>query len=249
MSGEEQRRTDGEARLAYKKRQQMNIESVDASDNIEKLLKLKPRESYVWAAMKCKLFKTYDGYFGQFTKPFRDTSYDINCIEGTSPLVYKLKKLVYVGAFEAKQSNNMLFIFYDMESGFQSDYYVLPYDNTPYLTWSLNEAPYLSCDAFGSIDKKHLLDIELIAFNEEDGLKICRELNRNWSRDMRFIGFTETGKYIKKTLESMMQQLDCFMKSEYMIDPAKEVENDLNSFIPSNKDEIWDEDEDEDEDY
>ena len=224
----------------------MRLVSVDASDNIEKLLKLKPRKSYIWAAVKCKLFKTYNGCFGQFTKLFRDTSYDINCIEGTSPLVYKLKKLVYVGAFESKQNNDMLFVFYDMKGGLTSSYYVLPYDSHLYnpLSRSYYEAPYMSCDAFNNIDQKHRLDIELIAFNEDDGLKICRELNGNWSRDMRFIGFAETGKYIKKTLESMMQQLDCFMKSEYMVDPVKEVENDLNtSLTPSNEDEALDEDE------
>lgn len=214
----------------------MNIESVDASHNINKLLQLKPNEDCVWAAVKCDLFTTYNDYcstnhqtyFGHWDMPFKDTSYSINCIEGKSPKVYKLKKLTYLGKFESKETFDKIFVFTDRsDRDLRFSSYILPFEHG--FRTRFNDPPELSSDVFSSIDVTRRLDIELISFNEEDGLKICRELNGCWRNDYRYINFAEQGIYIKKTLKSMLKQLDEFMKSEYMIDYVKAIDNELNS--------------------
>ena len=103
--------------------------------------------------------------------------------------------------------------------------YILPFEYGFHTRF--NSPPDISCDVFSMFDAKHKLDIELIAFTEEDGLKICRELNGHWRNDMRYIGFAEKGIYIKKTLKSMMKQLDNFMYSEYMVDPKTQIIKDF----------------------
>lgn len=210
----------------------MTLESVDSSENIKKLLKLKPNED-VWAAVKCDLFKTYSDYdrakyFGHWEKPFRDTSYSINCIEGASPKVYKAKKLIYLGMFEAQGTFDKVFVFSDgSDRHLRFSSYILLYDGDMQRFNSYGPLK-ISSDAFSFFDRARQLDYELIAFNEEDCLKICRELNGRWRNDLRYIDFKEKGLYIKKTLKSMMRQLDDFMHSEHMVDPATEVKKDLN---------------------
>lgn len=212
----------------------MRLESVDASDNIKKLLKLKAKEDCIWAAVKCDLFQTHipfagddTRHFGTYEKPFRDTSYRINCIEGKSTQVYKLKKLTYLGVFEAKDTSDKVFVFTDCrDRDLRFSGYILPFECGFHTRF--NNPPDISCDVFSMFDAKRNLDSELIAFTEEDGFKICRELNGTWRNDMRYINFAETGVYIKKTLKSMMKQLDDFMRSEYMVDPEVELKKDLN---------------------
>lgn len=212
----------------------MRLESVDSSDNIKKLLKLKSKEDYVWAVIKCDLFQTHrpfagddTRYFGSYKKPFRDTSYSINCIEGKSPQVYKLKKLTYLGMFESKDTSDKVFVFTDCrDRDLRFSGYILPFEYG-FRTRFTNPL-VLSCDVFLMFDEKRTLDIELVAFSEEDGLKICRELNGTWQNDMRYNNFAETGVYIKKTLKSMMKQLDDFMHSEYVVDPEVELKKDIN---------------------
>ena len=199
----------------------------------DELCHLQPSKDYVYVACKQDLFKTYQPFassstrcFGSYVKSYRDSSYDINCIEGVSPKVYKTKKLLYVGVFEGQSSPyDKLFVFSDCDChDMRFSGYVLPYHSG-----FSNYANYaLSSDVVYAIGDKHVLDIELMAKSEEDCLKICRELNCEWHNDMRFIGFAEKAPYIKKTLKSMMKQLDDFMKSECMVDPKTQIEKDLN---------------------
>lgn len=213
----------------------MDYLSRDKKDVIDKLLSLKPREDYVWIATKQDLFTTYrdscekKSYFGQYTKDFRDTFYNINCIEGRSPQVFKSKKFLYMGYFEAKETNDKLFIFHDpshSDNDLRFTGYVFPWRNDTFRSvWSWQDKlPSMSCDPFITYvePSRKITDEQLIGFSKEECCKICRKANRDWRRHCQ--NFEEIGLYIKKTLRSMLKQLDEFMKSEDMVDPREEIE-------------------------
>ena len=206
------------------------LDVLTKQEKIDKLNAMAPNQDYVWAAIEVNLFKTYGGYFGKYEKPFRDTSYSINCIEGKSPKIYKLKKLMYLGYFEAKNTRDKVYVFSDKfeDNDLSFSGYILPYEHGYRGAYDFRKPPKISSEIFTRNFKyDRVLDLDLIAFTENEGLKICREYNRHWRNDMRYKDFLEEGKYIKKTLNSMLKQLNEFMTSEYFVDHEKEIEKDL----------------------
>lgn len=203
------------------------------SDILKGLLKLKPKEDHIYAVVKEPVFKTEDGYFGVYKKPFRDTSYSINCIKGESPLAYKLKKLLYLGMFENPTCFDKVFVFSDYVDGrgFSNELrfsgYVMLWEDSRYLS-SWDKIPELSAEVFVNMDDRHKIEFGMFGFTKEEGFEICRELNGRWRNDLRYVDFAEQGIYIKKTLKSMLKQLDDFMTSECMVDPEEQIKKDLN---------------------
>lgn len=191
--------------------------------NIKKLLDFKPGNE-VWACKYSQVFSTSDGHFGHY---FWGDSYDpwqIHCIEGKSPTVFKPVKLFYEGRFDAAEvSSNKVFVFASNLSptSFSNERFMLP------LYYEGYRPPELQVDAkvFDYlIPDKQLLRFDRIFFTEEECLKKCRDLNSNWQFCS---GIGAYGKWYMKTLNKMKKELTECMKAEWVVDPKEEIKKDL----------------------
>ena len=161
---------------------------LNSNENIRKdLLKLKPNKDYIWAAIKVDLFNMHTEHFGDKScSYFGHVAGGQYFLEGKSPKIYKLKKLLYLGELKSMNTCNMIFFFKDnTDSDLRFSGYILTDPN--FYTYSKYCDDVSLVDVFAiNFDKHHLLDRQLIAFTEKDGLKICRELNKNYKNDLRY---------------------------------------------------------------
>lgn len=82
----------------------------DAS-NINKLKNLNIGDE-IWTCKRYPVFSTENGYFGHYFWGNDYSPWEIHCIEGKSPTVFKPVKLFYEGRFDAVKSvGNNLFVF------------------------------------------------------------------------------------------------------------------------------------------
>lgn len=193
------------------------------SENNRRLLDLK-LEDEIWACRRFPVFSTENGYFGHYFWGDNYDPYEINCIKGESPTVFKPVKLFYEGRFDAVGSlGNILFVFATCKNPTSSyDRLVLP------LYYEGYKPPGLDIDAktFANIiDDKQLLRFDWIHFTEEECLKKCRELNSSWHWCS---GIGAYGKWYMKTINKMKKELSDCMKAEWVVDPEKQIKKDLN---------------------
>jgi hypothetical protein len=195
------------------------------SEDIGRLNNLKTGDE-IWSCHLSPVFSTNDGYFGHY---FWGNDYDpweIHCIEGKSPTVFKPMKLFYEGRFDADSSGyGKLFVFATSlePTSFNSDRYVLPFYYDGYKPPRKLE---LDAKMFDSIvDPKRLLRFERVEFTREECLKKCRELNSSWHWCS---GIGAYGKWYMKTINKMKKELSECMKAEWVVDPEVQIKKTLN---------------------
>ena len=201
----------------------------ETAKNTKKLMSLKVGDP-IWTAVKEPVFTMHGDsmhrtYFGHYTWGDPYEPWEISCIEGKSPTVFKPAKLFYEGRFDASTSpNEKLFVFAKCTNPTCSrDRYVLPFYYSGY------RAPGLDLSAKtidGLINGKNCLQLDWIEFTREDCLKKCRELNSNWHFCS---GIGTYGKWYMKTINHMKKELSECMRAEYVVDPKEEIEKDLNA--------------------
>lgn len=141
----------------------------ESNDDIHKLLNFKPGDE-IWACMRFPVFSTENGYFGHFLWGDSYNPYEISCIEGKSPTVFKPVKLFYEGRFDAAESvGNKVFMFANRMNPTSSyDRFMLPFYYEGY------KPPELQVDAkiFNHlVSDKQLLRFDRVHFKEEDCLE------------------------------------------------------------------------------
>ena len=100
----------------------------DNTENINRLLSLKTGEK-IWSCNIFPVFSTSDGYFGHYMWGDGYSPWEIHCIEGKSPTVFKPIELFYEGRFDAVgSSGNKLFVFSTSlcPASFSNERFVLP---------------------------------------------------------------------------------------------------------------------------
>lgn len=192
------------------------------SENLRKILNFKPGDE-IWTCMRFPVFSTENGYFGHYFWGDDYSPWEIHCIEGKSPTVFKPMKLFYEGRFDAIESiGNNLFVFANCRNPTTSyDRFILP------LYYNGYKPPELKVDAkiFDHlISDTQLLRFNWIHFTEEECLKKCRKLNSSWQFCS---GIGAYGKWYMKTINKMKKELAECMKAEWVVDPEKKIEEDL----------------------
>lgn len=192
-------------------------------EDIRRLLNFKPGNE-IWFCKLSKVFSTSDGYFGHYFWGDRYDPWEIHCIEGKSPTVFKPMKLFYEGRFDAAEDPiNKVFVFAKSLSptSSASERFMLP------LFYEGYKSPELKIDAkvFDHlIPDKQLLSFDRVHFTEEECLEKCRDLNSNWHSSS---GIGAYGKWYMKTLNKMKKELAECMKAEWVVDPEKQLEKDI----------------------
>lgn len=192
-------------------------------EDIRRLLSFKPGNE-IWFCKLSSVFSTSDGYFGHYFWGDSYNPWQIHCIEGKSPTVFKPMKLFYEGRFDAAEvSSNKVFVFTSNLSptSFTSERFMLP------LYYKGYKPPELQIDAevFDQlIPNKQLLRFDRVHFTEEECLKRCRDLNSNWQFSS---GIGAYGKWYMKTLNKMKKELAECMKAEWVVDPEEQLKKDL----------------------
>jgi len=192
-------------------------------EDIRRLLSFKPGNE-IWFCKLSQVFSTSDGHFGHY---FWGDSYDpwqIHCIEGKSPTVFKPMKLFYEGRFDAAEdSSNKVFVFASClnPTSFTSERFMLPLFYEGYRPSKLQ----IDAKVFDQlIPNKQLLSFDRVHFTEEECLKKCRDLNSNWHFSS---GIGAYGKWYMKTLNKMKKELSECMKAEWVVDPEEQLKKDL----------------------
>ena len=178
-------------------------------DDIHKLLNLKTGDE-IWTCMRFPVFSTKNGYFGHYFWGDDYNPWEIYCIEGKSPTVFKPMKIFYEGRFA-----NCL------NPTASCDRFMLP------LYYEGYKPPELRVDAkiFDHlVSDEHLLRFDRVHFKEEDCLEKCRKLNSSWQFCS---GIGAYGKWYMKTINKMKKELAECMKAEWIVDPKKKIEEDL----------------------
>ena len=195
----------------------------DNAENINRLLSLKTGEK-IWSCNIFPVFSMSDGYFGHYMWGDDYSPWEIHCIEGKSPTVFKPIELFYEGRFDAVgSSGNKLFVFSTSlcPTSFGNERFVLSLYHEGY------KPPELKIDAkvFDHlIPDKQLLSFDRVHFTEEECLEKCRDLNSNWHSSS---GIGAYGKWYMKTLNKMKKELAECMKAEWVVDPEKQLEKDI----------------------
>lgn len=190
-------------------------------ENSGRLRAMKPAKSVddgnsVWACMPAPLFKTHDGYFGRHVWGDPHDPWELRCLEGKSPVVFKPMRLFYAGRFDLAGGFDSLYVFkksieecpeYGVAMPWSSDCYRCV--RTELTANSL--VPYILTDG-------RWLDYHEAFFTKDECVVKCREMN---TRSCKGCAIAQDGKWYRKTLEDMSRQLEECLASDWVADPAE----------------------------
>lgn len=205
------------------------IEKLEARD----LEALEPGKSHVWAAVKQPLFETFTEHYSSGACSYFGCRFGTEAVlEGKSPTLYKPKELVYVGMFSARGTNDKIAVLTEPGNNdlrFQT--WIVLFSNKP-LWMSNKEKPEISSDFIYSLyDYKNgkIVDQDKVALDKDKCFELCRYFNV--SRSGRYLDkgldLTRCGKDYENLLKSMLKQLREAERAEYMVDPAEQIQKDL----------------------
>lgn len=200
-------------------------------EDIRRLLNFKPGDK-IWACNLSTVFSTSDGYFGHYFWGDNYNPWQIHCIEGKSPTVFKPMKLFYEGRFDAAEvSSNKVFVFANSlnPTSFTTERFILPLYYEGYKPAKLEIDAKIFNDL---VCNKQLLRFNRVYFTEEECLKKCRDLNSNRQFSS---GIGIYGKWYMKTLNKMKKELSECMKAEWVIDHKSKINQDLNVDVKKNE--------------
>ena len=197
---------------------------------------LTPRKSYIWAAIKQPLFKTFNEYCGnQIETYFGNNFKHGHFLKGISPTLYKPKKLLYLGMYYASGSEDRLAILCNPDDQNLTSSYVLKCEPAQkFIVASIDKPPVLGNDFLASIanfQSNRIINLNKVALDEKKCFELCRYYNV--IRSNRYLDkgldLTTCGHIYEDILTSMLSQLEEARNAEYMVDPAKRIKEDLES--------------------
>ena len=203
---------------------------LDSIENRTKLSQLSKGE-FIWAMVKCNLFKIYSPLYGDksetyFGHNYGDTNADYDdkiyvFQMAAIPQVHKPMKMSLAGKMvNSEMKDDICYVFCsDLNDASRGEYRFSQYIFRPYSR--LCEYPdtiFLSHNI--SYDSKKVLDIKNVFFTKKECIEACRKEN-NKQYNSRMLDL------IKRTLNDAKKQLKDFMASELYIDYEKIIANEL----------------------
>lgn len=232
------------------------------SDNIntirvEDIEALTPRKSYIWAAIKQPLFKTFNEYYGNQIETYFGNSFKHgHLLKGISPTLYKPKKLLYIGMYYTSESKDRLAILCNPDDQNLTSSYVLNCETTgQFIVASVDKPPILGNDFLASIanfQTNRIIKLNKVALDEKKCFELCRYYNVVRSNQYldKGLDLTACGHIYEDILTSMLSQLEEARNAEYMVDPAKRIKEDLESGLQRVEiNGLCDEDDESEDDY
>jgi len=185
-----------------------------STDNMKRLLAMKPGEDAVWAALEAPVFKTHDGYFGYYVHGDPDNLWTVDCIKGVSPKVFRPAKLTYAGRLDGPDGDHA-FAFFG-ENGSRPGYV---------MTWPQHYRATSSrpVNVLGdALRDGARLDHVKAFFDRDECAAKCRELNGNFCFSD---ALGSLGKWYEKTLGDMQRQLRECLAADYVVDPVEKLKD------------------------